>query len=184
MAAGVDEEIDMETMRLSIHEVIKTAVHVEDVELIDVPVDGEPITLLRNKAMSAFAFVMWVSEMTGTRTQMQFNLPNDATSGYYPVVCACCSSELHGLKGPNSETEKDAYKAWEEEKRAMFKGAVEATCKAQGINTLFMRHAHVWEKRYGRIDGIQFVEAREFVEAMTELYSRQTIREGFRFFHF
>jgi hypothetical protein len=185
--AGIEREFEMEKTRLSIHEVVKTAIHAEDVELIDVPVEGEAVTLLRNKTMPEYAFVMWVSQETGTSTQMSFNLPNDEKSDYYPVVCACCRSEVFGVKGgpqilTNSKEERDARDAWEEPKRVAFKAAIESTCQANGISTLFMRKAHQWEKRYGCIDGVQCAEAGRFMDDMTLLYGRQIIRQGLRFF--
>ena len=171
--------------RLTIHEMIKNALHAEDVELINVPVEGSPIALLRIKHMPEYAFVMWVSEKTSTYSQMVFCLPDHGYSDRYPVVCACCRSEQYGITPPEGKIlslvgEDD----WQKGCAQAFKNALVETALANGITTLFMRRAKAWSRHYGNVHGLDIVEASEFEKAMTELYGCKLIREAMRFIDF
>ena len=60
------------TKKPTIHEAIERAHFSDNVELIDVPKQGNTMVLMRCKEMSEFAFVMWVDRVTSTRSQVLF----------------------------------------------------------------------------------------------------------------
>ncbi|MDP3995568.1 MAG: hypothetical protein Q8P78_03050 [bacterium] len=164
---------------IRIHDALKQAEFAANVELIDVPVEGAAIALLRTKEMPEFAFVMWVDVKTSTLSQMVFFMHDHGTSAHYPVVCACCSSERYGLKSPTEDKEGEV--AWETVLAAKFKAALAGACRANGVTTIFMRHANSWRKHYGDAEGLIVVEALWHRDAFLNLYGRKVVRDALQF---
>lgn len=162
---------------MSIHEAVSQCKEAGNVELIDIPVGGDPIVLLRTKEMPEFAFVMWVDKHSGTFSQMAFEGSEHGRDYRYLVVCACCGSETYGLECPKGRDEKE----WEKEMAVPFKQAIVKTCREKGISVLFMRRADSWSDHYGDVKGLEVVEAMKHKDAMCELYGRKVVREVLQF---
>lgn len=162
--------------KLTIHEVVRQIESITGVELIDVPVEGDAITLLRTRSMPEYAFVMWVHRNTSTLSQMVFRAPSHDR---YPVVCACCPSAIYGMQSPTEDAvERDK---WEKEMASRFKQALISTCQACGVKTLFMRRAEAWSRQYGNTEGLAIVEASKHRDAMYELYGRKIVSDALQF---
>ena len=168
--------------KVAIHEVIQQAMSADNIELIDVPVPGEPIVLLRVKTMPEFAFVVWVKQSTSTLYQMRFKLKSGGlSSSYYPIVCACCSSEMHGLKCPFDESQEQEREAWKKELAERFRRVIVDTCQSNGIKAIFMRRADQWRRRYGNTNGLKIVEGKNYEHAYQYLYGRRVISQALEF---
>lgn len=102
--------------RVSIHEAVRNSRFARSIELIDIPVREGSMVLLRTKKIPEYAFAIWASAKHYTLSQLV--LDGDLSNTEYSVVCACCYPEL--------------------------KEVILDACKAHSVNTLFMRHAHVW----------------------------------------
>jgi hypothetical protein len=168
----------MQEKNLSLHEVIRQAKFVGNVEIIDVPVEGSPIALLRVKVMPEFAFVLWVTERTSTWSQLVFRMPWNGNSAGYPVVCACCPSEAYGLEVPGMDIGSIS-----KEKAPVFKSALVNTAQMHGIHTLFMRNASSWNEHYGDAQGLSIKEAEDHRDAYGEWYGCRVIKEALQFMH-
>ena len=164
--------------RDSIHRVVRCAEFAEDVELIDIHVAGSAFVLLRSKKMPEFAFMLWTTEPTTTRSQMSFRYGSGRRSFDYSVVCACCASELRNQTAPSESVEE-----WKKAEAEKFKSALCGACCQNSVTTVFMRRAQSWKEGYGVIAGVEIVEASEYRQACGELYGRRTIAESFRFIH-
>ena len=165
----------------SIHEMVES---VTNIELIDVPIKGDSIVLLRTKEMPEFAFVMWVQRNTSTLSQMVFQVPNERGS-QYPVVCACCASEQYGLEPPVSQTEdNEQWKKWAENLAMKFGESIASVCHSNGVHTIFMRRAKSWNGHYGDVDGLQVIEAKDHRNALLELHGRKIVRDALCFIDF
>jgi hypothetical protein len=149
-----------------------------NVELVDVPTEGEHIVLFRVKELPAYAFPMWVSHRSSTAAWMAFRLGDRDSTRAYPIVCACCPSEEYGLTAPKGDDEREE---WLKGKAAQFKKSLVDACRANGITTLFMRRAAEWKPHYGDTEGLQIVEAKGFSSTLLEEHGRRVVRESFQF---
>jgi hypothetical protein len=161
----------------------------DKVELIDLPVTGISLCLLRPRLTPEFAFVMWVDRDSGTYSQMV--LRNTGTGKHadeawhsrqaYLVVCACCGVETYGFDFSPFESNKPEYKDSESYKREWkkwqaseegqayaskekqlaeaFKKAIVESCQKNGITTIFMRRAEAWNNHYGKAENLAVVES-------------------------
>ncbi|KKU90836.1 MAG: hypothetical protein UY23_C0006G0045 [Candidatus Jorgensenbacteria bacterium GW2011_GWA1_48_11] len=166
--------------RPTLHEAVRRAAFATNVEVIDVPIQGSPLCLLRTTELPEFAFAMAAVQSPGAHCQMALKMPNSERSGLYAVICACCPSERHGLRPPANATTKQR-KAWEEELAREFKTAIASACRANGIIVLFVRRAPSWPIRYGRLDGITIHEAKSHQEAVIKHYPFEVVQRALRF---
>lgn len=164
--------------KVSLHEAVKHLTVHSDVEVIDVPVEGHKICLLRSPIMPEYAFVMWTIHSTGTASRIKLFSP----TGSYSVVCACCPSECYGVTSPTCE-EPGQWK-WKQEMAMKFKISLLTVCVNHGIKMLFMRNATSWNQKYGKMPNLAFCEAADHIEALAEDYGRKHIRKAYNFINY
>lgn len=164
-------------MRPSVPEVLRQAAGAENMEIFDVPVACKPIVLLRAKEMPDCAFVVWSANRSSTASQIAFHLTAGGVSEHYSVVCACCRSEVYGLKPPQDPIMGITVALWLTQQ---FSEAIADTCRANGITTVFMRKAGCWTERYGDMEGIAVVEAKDWLRTMSERFERQALLDAFK----
>jgi hypothetical protein len=123
---------------------------------------------------------MWFDISTSTRSQIAFNWGVEGISPCFPVVCACCPSELYGL----SINRKESSAKQTRKLRAAFSKSLDEKCRTHGIHSIFMRKASVWSSRYEEVKGLEIINAREFRKTMTEHYNPKMLQASFRFIDF
>ena len=174
----------MEKNPVLIQTALQTALHAENVEAIELALEGNQRVLVRSKAMPMFAFMVWSEHRSGTFSWLGLDIPKDSKGmADYQVVCACCGTQVYGITKPESLKDNDAegWKQFKTEHGKTFKLVLTETCKRYGITTVFMRRASAWDNQYGPIDGVRFAEAREFQKVMLELYSSKVVEEHTKF---
>lgn len=150
-----------------IHKTVKQSLFSATIELIDVPVQGEPIVLLRAQEMPEYAFVMWAENHHSTADQMAFKMPGNHSSNLFTVVCACCEASW-------SEKTPEQEKAC----AVNFQEALKKTCNAYNIHTIFMRRARAWEENP---KGLRIIETDKYLDALLDDYGRKIIRTSLQF---
>jgi len=146
--------------RLSLQGVIRETTGGEDVELLDLAVRGDSVTLLRTKKMPEYAFLMWkFSGARSTLTQIAFKTPgSDSFERRFAAVCLCCggTGELAPL--------------------------LNVACERYGITTIFARKADRSRDMGDDVaKSIRFVEAWKHREAYEELYGREVVEQNLQF---
>ena len=159
--------------KMSINEGVRQA-KTENVELIEVPVPGDSITLLRAKEMPEYAFVLWTSRKTSTMSQLFLHDVDQK----FTVTCACCDSETYGLTPPEKEEE---HLKWKNQMIEQFRNALTYTAFSNGIHTLFMRKAGSWNDHYGQVSGLRIVEAYEHIPSYKEFYNKDDAKRHLSF---
>ena len=173
----------MEKNSVKIQAALKVAKHAENVEVIELALEGDQRVLVRSKNMPEFAFLLWSDHRPSTHSWLGLDLPDTPyENSSYPVVCACCDTEIYGVTKPGNvgdDRNSDVYKEWSSGLGQAFKHVLSETCKKNGITTIFMRRASSWY--HGELDNIKIVEAMNYQEAILELYGRQVIRVNTKF---
>ncbi len=167
---------------ISIQAALKVAKHAENVEVIELALEGDQRVLVRSKAMPEFAFLVWSDHQSSTHSWLGLDLPDTSyENSSYQVVCACCGTHTYGVSKPGDvgESDSEGYKEWSNGLGQVFKCVLQETCKKNGITTIFMRRASSWH--YGELDGIKIVEASGHQNAMLDLYGRQVIQANTEF---
>lgn len=78
---------------------------------------------------------------------------------------------------PEGENQED----WKNRMAKKFADTIAGACQQHDIETIFMRYAEAWKRRYDDLRGLQIVEAVRHTNSYRELYGRKTIREELRF---
>lgn len=167
---------------VSIQEGLKVARHTENVEAIELQLEGHQRVLVRSKAMPEFAFLVWATYRAGTYSWLGLDLMNDKDkNSAYPIVCACCETQTYGVTVPKKVGKPGgkSYRRWADKLGKVFKCTLEETCKNNGITTVFMRKADSWD--YGDIDGIEIAEASAHQNAMMDQYSHKVVMRNTKF---
>ena len=146
----------------TIGEIIKSH-KLKRLEVIPIKKEGDEIVLFREKNMP-LAFVLF-SELE-TYTQGGVILKFKGKSKDFSMVCACCSNEVYGIELPfddpneGSKEEKENDK-FERKKAKEFKNAIQKACNENGIKTLVIRKADMWNEEYGDLAGVDLMEITE-----------------------
>ncbi len=168
---------------VSVQEALKAAKYAENVEVIELPLEGHQRVLVRSKAMPEFAFLVWSDYKSGTFSWLGLDLPDTIKhdDSAYPVLCACCETQTYGVAVPKrvGKTESMPYVKWADQLGKAFRCTLEETCKKNGITTIFMRKANSWD--YGDLNGIEITEASNHQEKMLEHYGRKVIQMSTKF---
>ncbi len=180
----------MENNPVTIQTALKTARNANNVEVIELPLEGDQRVLVRSKLMPEYAFLLWSSHRSGTRSWLGLDIPcrkdsgvSDHRSASYQVVCACCDTQTYGVNKPEGigESDSEAYKLWSKELGKKFIHVLKDTCKTHGIKIVFVRRAEAWNRQHSVMDGIQIVEAMQYQDAMLDLYGRRIVEANTRF---
>lgn len=165
---------------ISIQAALKVAKHAENVEVIELALEGHQRVLVRSKAMPEFAFLVWADHQSSTYSWLGLDLPNgEDKNSSYQVVCACCGTHIYGVSKPGDISGSEGEEEWSNGLGQVFKHVLEETCKKNGVTTIFMRRASNWQ--YEKLDGIKIVEASGHQNAMLDLYGRQVIQANTKF---
>jgi len=168
--------------RVTIQAALKVAKHAENVEVIELALEGYQRVLVRSKAMPEFAFLVWSDYRGSTYSWLGLDLPGTSDRySSYQVLCACCGTHVYGVSKPEDvgEIDSDGYNEWSNGLGQVFKSTLEETCKKNGITTIFMRRASNWH--YSKFDGINIVEAWAHQNAMMFQYGRQVVQANTEF---
>ena len=167
---------------LPIQEALKIAKHTENVEVIELPLEGDQRVLVRSKLIPEFAFMVWTDHQGSTYSWLGLDLPDEHSgNSSYQLVCACCNTETYGVTKPSDvgEPKSDSHQKWLADLGQKFRTVLEETCKKHGITTVFMRRVDKWD--YGEVEGVRFAEAMCYQEVMLDLYGRIPVKNATQF---